>query len=539
MSTAIDILKSTTYFHDASETFLEELAKRMIPMDVEEGHVFIEESEPMTTMLILEEGALIRSKLAVQKEDFKELRSSVKHLKGSIVKDTTHSVIVDEITGRGKITGLLHNMNKEGEISFAYATVSSKGPRTKVWVLSGDDFKAAVAANPEHAFEALHALARELRSGSKSLQGLLQKARASATAEASNVGGVVLRCLCYDTSLWVKDGFQPVIDEFNKANAGQYHIIMDYTAERLSEQSATYAVGYDCVCLFVNDTANGTAIHTLSLLGVKMIAMRCAGFDRVDARAALAYNMTVARVPAYSPYAVAEHGIALLMALNRKIVKASNRVKMANFALDGGLMGMDIYNKTVGVMGTGKIGQILCNIIKGFGAKLICFDVYESNEVKAMGGTYVTQDELYAQSDVIFLMMPLFPSTRHTINDSSISKMKKGVILINTSRGGLVDTEAALRGLKNGTISGLGMDVYENEGDYFFQDWSAKTVEDPVLTSLLGETNVILTAHQAFFTKEAVSNIVATTLENMLEYMKGSTGLNHPNNCLPKTEIPK
>jgi D-lactate dehydrogenase len=538
MSTAIDILKATTYFHDASDSFLQELSKRMIPMEVEDGHIFIEESEPMTIMLIVEEGTLVRTKLAIDKENLQAVRTSMKQLKSSIAQ-STESVLIDEITGRGTITGMLHNLNKEGEISMAYATVSSKGPKTKVWVLSGDDFKAAVAANPEHTFEALHALARELRTGSKSLQGLLQKARATGTAAVEKDGSIILRCLCYDTTGWVKEGFQPVLDAFNQEHKGTYKILMDYTSERLSDQSATYAVGYDCICLFVNDVASNAAIHTLSLLGVKMIAMRCAGFDRVDTRTALAHHMTVVRVPAYSPYAVAEHGIALLMALNRKVVKASNRVSMANFALDGGLMGMDIHGKTVGVMGTGKIGQILCTIIKGFGAKLICYDVYESKEVKEMGGTYVTQDELFAQSDVIFLMMPLFPSTHHTINDTSISKMKKGVLLINTSRGGLIDTAAALRGLKSGTIAGLGIDVYENEGDYFFQDWSAKTIEDPILTSLLGETNVILTAHQAFFTKEAVDNIVATTVENMKDYMKGMTGFNHPNNCLPKPETPK
>lgn len=223
---------------------------------------------------------------------------------------------------------------------------------------------------------------------------------------------------------------------------------MEYTTERLSEQSATFAAGYDAVCLFVNDDASEKILQTLSLLGVSMIAMRCAGFDRVNLKAATAFQMTVARVPAYSPYAVAEMAIALLLAVNRKIAKASARVKMANFSLDAGLMGKDIHGKTVGVMGTGKIGQILCDIVLGFGVKLICYDVYESDEVKQKGGVYVSKEELYQQSDFIFLMMPLLKPTYHTINDEAISQMKKGVILINTSRGGLVDAKSLLKGLR-------------------------------------------------------------------------------------------
>lgn len=211
---------------------------------------------------------------------------------------------------------------------------------------------------------------------------------------------------------WVVDNFKPAVEAFNKEHEqsdSKYHITMDYTTERLCEQSATYAAGYDAVCLFVNDSANAATIKTLSALGVKMIANRCAGFDRVDTKAALAYNITLARVPAYSPYAVAEFAISLLMGVNRKIARASARVKMANFSLDAGLMGIDVHGKTVGVMGTGKIGQILCEIIKGFGAKLICYDVYEADVIKQMGGTYVTQDEIYAQSDILFLMSKYIP----------------------------------------------------------------------------------------------------------------------------------
>lgn len=272
-----------------------------------------------------------------------------------------------------------------------------------------------------------------------------------------------------------------------------------------------------------------------------MIAMRCAGFDRVDTNAARAHGLTVVRVPAYSPYAVAEHAVSLLMAVNRKITIASTRVKMANFTLDQSLIGMDIYGKNVGIMGTGKIGQILCSIIKGFGANILCYDVFENDTVKELGGVYVTQDEIFEKSDVLFLMMPLLPATKHTINMKILPKLKKGVLLINTARGGLVDTKALIAGLQSGQIGGVGLDVFENEQEYFFQDWSAKAIEDTDLTSLLGNNKVVLTAHQAFFTQEAVDKIVGTTLENIKEWKEGGVGQKHSNNCifLKSSEVKK
>lgn len=186
-------------------------------------------------------------------------------------------------------------------------------------------------------------------------------------------------------------------------------------------------------------------------------------------------------------------------------------------------------------MGTGTIGAILCNIILGFGANLICYDVIENDDIKKAGGKYVSKDEIFAQSDVLFLMMPLLPATKHTINDSVLPKLKKGMILINTSRGALIETKSLLKGLRSGTISGVGMDVYENEQQYFFQDWSAKNIEDPNLLALLGQPGVVLTAHQAFFTKEAIDKITSTTIGNLRDFKKGMTGTDHPNNCIPNT----
>lgn len=512
----------------------------MVPFEAEKGHIFVEEGQVLNQILILEEGSLVRSKLAVSAEELPAMKSSMRHLSvtSKFEQIVQNSVTIDKLEGRGRVTGMLHSCQEDIK---AYATVSADTP-SKVWLLEGADFRATVSNNPKHCLDVLAALARELRVGSKSLRGLIQKVKQQTSGGADDSGGAknVLKVLCYDTTSWVSQGFKPAVTAFNAAQVKEHgdaavEIQMDFTTERLSEQSATYAAGYSAVCLFVNDSASEKVVQTLSLMGVDMIAMRCAGFDRVDTKAATAYGLTVARVPAYSPYAVAEMAVALLMAVNRKIARASARVKMSNFTLDAGLMGMDIHGKTVGIMGTGMIGQILCKIMLGFGAALICYDVHESDQVKAAGGTYVSKEEIYARSDIIFLMMPLLKPTYHVINEEAIKQMKEGVLLINTSRGGLVDTKALLKGIRDGVIGGVGMDVYENEEAYFFQDWSARHIQDQDLLALIGENNVIMTAHQAFFTKEAVDKIVATTLENLSDYSMGKTGQSHPNNCLPTT----
>jgi D-lactate dehydrogenase len=512
----------------------------VVPVTAKKGHVFIEEGENMTKILIIEEGTLVRTKLSLHDDD--KATADVKDLSASM-QLVDLSVTVDQLEGRGRVSGLLHTF-KTSETP-AFATVSVSSDTAKVWILDAEDFRSVVSTVPQHCLDVLGALARELREGSKSLRGLMQQVqktnRGSGGKDASKN---MLSVLCYDTTSWVSDGFQPAIAAFNEQQKMEHgedamEIDMHFTSERLSEESATYAAGHHAVCLFVNDSASEQIIRTLSLLGVKMIAMRCAGFDRVDLRAATAYGLTVARVPAYSPYAVAEMAVALLMAVNRKIARASARIKMANFALDAGLMGMDIFGKTVGIMGTGKIGQILCQIMSGFGAKIICFDVFESPDVKAMGATYVTKDEIFAQSDVIFLMMPLLPPTYHTINETTIRQMKKGVLLINTSRGGLVDTKALLKGIREGIVSGVGIDVYEYEQAYFFQDWSAKSIQDEDLLALIGETNVVMTAHQAFFTKEAVTSIIDTTVQNLKYYYDGKTGFFSPEQLLAGASLTK
>lgn len=533
---AVALLKDTTWLSAASDDFINALAELMVPIDAKDGHIFVTEGHPIHSFMIVESGTLARTKLAVDEGQVESFRASIRSLRQSMVANALdkHSVLIDTIEGRGRITGLLHNFQEGAK---AYATVTARGS-VLVWMVSGDSFRDLLEANPPYMMECLVSLAHELRSGSKSLATLLRNIKGDHRGGKDDDKGERLRVLCYDATSWVTDSFKPAIETFNQESL-ECQLEFEFTTERLGPNSATYAAGYEAVCTFVNDTADADTMQTLSRLGVKMIAQRAAGFDRIDTKAARAYGLTVARVPAYSPYAVAEMAISLLLAVNRKIAKASMRVKMANFTLDAGLMGMDLYGKTIGVMGTGKIGQILCNIILGFGANLICYDVYQSDEVKKAGGKYVSKEEILTTSDVLFLMMPLLPATHHTINDETLKQLKPGVILINTSRGGLVNTKSLLKGLQSGKIAGCGMDVYENEQEYFFQDWSARHIKDPDLLALLGENNLVLTAHQAFFTKEAVDKIVSTTIENLRDFKKGMTGMSHPNNCIPPVEDPK
>jgi D-lactate dehydrogenase len=276
-----------------------------------------------------------------------------------------YAVPVDTIEGRGCVTGLLHNMSNDNK---AYATVTAKD-KAVVWTMKGGDFRAVIGSEMDFMWQILDSMADELRSGSKSLRTLMLNLRTNqkkhGDASASADGRDYLRVLVYDTTSWVSEAFKPAIEAYNQEHSApsDFHLEVDFTSERLGPHSATYAAGYEAICTFVNDTADADTMQTMSRLGVKMIAQRAAGFDRIDTKAARAYGMTVARVPAYSPYAVAEMAIALLMAVNRKTSKASSRVKMANFTLDAGLMGMDIHGKNVGVMGTGKYVIIVVTYI--------------------------------------------------------------------------------------------------------------------------------------------------------------------------------
>ena len=285
----------------------------------------------------------------------------------------------------------------------------------------------------------------------------------------------------------------------------------------------TVTEGTDVVCVFVNDKVTREVIEVLAGKGVKMIALRCAGFNGVDLKAAADHGIVVARVPAYSPYAVAEHAVTLAMALNRRIPQANRRVRDMNFTLDG-LVGFDMHGKTVGLIGTGKIGKIAGQIFKGFGTRVIMWDPYPDKVwAEEQGLEYVTLSEIGRKADIVSLHVPLFPETEHIINELVLKELKKGVIIINVSRGALIDTKALIESLKEGHVAGVGLDVYEEEEGKFFEDLSGEVMTDDVLARLLTFPNVIVTAHQAFLTAEALGEIARVTTENVLAFQAGES----------------
>lgn len=300
---------------------------------------------------------------------------------------------------------------------------------------------------------------------------------------------------------------------FEKANQSYRHVII-YFEHSLTVATCHSAYGFDAVCIFVNDELDASILLALKENGTSLVVLRSAGFNQVDIKAAEKLGVTVARVPVYSPHGVAEHAVALILSLNRKIHRAYNRIREGNYSLEG-LLGFEIYQKTVGVVGTGKIGVAFANIMAGFGAKVIAYDPVQNSQNNLQ---YVTLDELFVQSDIISLHLPLTPDTKHLINEKTLQIMKKGVMIINTSRGGLIDTKAVIAGLKSSQIGYLGLDVYEEEADLFFEDLSGHILQDDTFARLLTFPNVIITGHQAFFTKTALQTIAETTLKNVEDY---------------------
>jgi len=305
---------------------------------------------------------------------------------------------------------------------------------------------------------------------------------------------------------------------FDAANREAGHELSYFEAP-LRAETAVLAGDAQAVCAFVNDTLDRAVLEKLADQGIRLVTLRSAGFNHVDLEAAEALGITVARVPAYSPHAVAEHTLALVLALNRRIHKAHNRVRENNFNLDG-LIGFDLNEKTVGIIGTGQIGAITAGIFQGFNCRVIAYDVAPDPDCEARGIAYVDLDTLFAQSDIISLHCPLTPQTRHLIGTEAIAKMKPGVMIANTSRGAVIDTPAVLEALKDGRIGALALDVYEEEGDLFFRDLSNDILSDDVFARLLTFPNVLITGHQAFFTHEALTNIAETTLGNVTSFEK-------------------
>ncbi len=315
-----------------------------------------------------------------------------------------------------------------------------------------------------------------------------------------------MRTLMFNTKRYDRQSF----DETNLRHGHQ----LEFLEARLDPRTADLAAGFAAVCIFVNDDAGKESIERLGALGVKVIALRCAGYNNVDLDAAAAAGITVVRVPAYSPEAVAEHTLALILALDRHVHRAYLRVRDGNFALDG-LLGNGLHGATAGVVGTGRIGHLVARLLVAFGCRVFAHDPVVDEQLVAAGVDYVPRDELLRRSEIIALTCPLTSETFHVVNEAAIATMQDGVMIVNTGRGALVDTAAVIAGLKSGRIGSLGLDVYEEEAPLFFEDRSTEVITDDVFTRLLTFPNVLLTAHQAFFTRPALRAIAETTLSNL------------------------
>jgi len=310
---------------------------------------------------------------------------------------------------------------------------------------------------------------------------------------------------------------KPYDRKFLEAANSVHRHDLTFFEPRLNHETTALAAGFPAVCVFVNDQLDETTLSELAHNGTRLLALRCAGFNNVDLTAVQDLGLTVVRVPAYSPYAVAEHTIALILALNRKIHRAYNRVRDGNFALEG-MLGFDIHGKTAGIIGTGEIGAVVARILKGFGCHLLAYDLAPNPACVDLGANYVSLEKLLSESDIVTLHCPLTPDTHHLIDNRSLHKIKPGAMLVNTSRGAVIDTQAVVDSLKSDRLGSLGIDVYEEEADLFFEDLSSEVIHDDVLARLLTFPNVIVTGHQAFFTREALEQIAETTLCNIAEF---------------------
>ncbi len=312
--------------------------------------------------------------------------------------------------------------------------------------------------------------------------------------------------------------------EFLTAECAEAHELV-FLEHRLDHMSAALAAGCEAACIFVNDLADAARLQGLARLGIRALALRSAGFNHVNLAAAAQLGIRVARVPAYSPHAVAEHTLALILAINRKIHRAYNRVRDGNFALDG-LLGFDLHGKTAGIIGTGKIGAIVARILQGFGCEVLLHDPIVNPACVAQGGSYVPLGALLERSHIVSLHCPLTAGNHHLVDARALSRMRDGVLLVNTSRGALLDTRAVIAALKSGRIGALALDVYEEEGPLFFEDRSAEVLGDDVFARLLTFPNVLITGHQAFFTREALQGIARTTRRNLDDFSRGGAVAN-------------
>eukprot|EP01100_Stratorugosa_tubuloviscum_P012767 TRINITY_DN6160_c0_g1_i2.p1 TRINITY_DN6160_c0_g1~~TRINITY_DN6160_c0_g1_i2.p1 ORF type:complete len:512 (+),score=254.07 TRINITY_DN6160_c0_g1_i2:51-1586(+) len=503
----IETIKQFEYFKNLSNEALEIFIKNLSTNVLKKNEVLVREKEPQNRIFLVESGELRRVKANPNNSTTTSASTST----SSSTSTTSEGIIVGHVKPF-ECCGLLHAFN----VDPAFATIEVISEQATIFSIEATKFVELFNSNQTFSNAMFSSLALELRKQSKIVRTLQLQ-------NSNQLQDSRLKICFFDSREWVVSSFQSELQKLS------FDFVFKFVPEKLSIETASIANGFDVVCVFVNDFVGSEVVKALSSYGVKLIALRCAGFDNVDIEMAETLGITVVRVPAYSPYAVAEHAIAMLLALNRRLHKAYARTREGNFSLDG-LLGFDFYGKTVGVIGTGKIGQCLVNICLGFGCRVICYDIFQApcllnrEDVK-----YVDLDTLFRESHLISLHAPLTSSTHHMINNESIQKMRKGVFIVNTSRGGLVDTSALITAIESGHIGAAALDVYEGEKQYFFKDCSNETIADPILKKLLSFSNVLVTGHQAFFTQEALSNIANTTLNNIIDWQKGNHGRNHKN----------
>ncbi len=334
------------------------------------------------------------------------------------------------------------------------------------------------------------------------------------------------RIAFFGTKKYDQDVFTQVNDSIDAQGLHPYEFELKFYKAHPTMDNVMLVQGATAVCVFVNDPMTADIIQEMGRLGVKLIALRCAGYNNVDVTAAKAAGIRVVRVPAYSPHAIAEFTLGLILSVNRHIPRATSRTRDGNFSLQG-LMGFDLYEKTIGIIGTGKIAKVLIELLQGFGMRILGYDPYPDNAFAAKNGLeYTDLDTLLHEADIITLHCPLTKENHYMINSETIAKMKQGVMIVNTGRGGLIDTDALIEGLKSRHVGSAALDVYEEEGDYFYEDISDNIIEDDTLARLLSFNNVLLTSHQAFFTREALTNIATTTLQNVKDFVEGKELIN-------------
>jgi len=472
----LEVLEKVDCFSSLDTATLRHLQEEMKLLVYEAGAVICREGETGRRMFVVRSGSIVVSMLGEHK-----------------------TPVVIATLRPGEITGVMSLFDEK--VRSATLTAST---RTEVWALEHGTFQHLLERHPPMAQALLAHLCRLVR------------------RETVNVAQLLSRSSDRRVKVAIFDSKPYTELTFKQRN--RFDFALHFFENRLSLESAAMAAGFKAICVFVNDCLDKKVIEQLQNLGVELIALRCAGYNNVDLQACGRYGLSVVRVPAYSPYAVAEHAVGLMLALNRRIHHAHNRVREGNFSLNG-LVGFDMHGKTAGVVGTGKIGKCLVSILAGFGCRILAYDVRPDRETAARPGVeYVSLERIFSDSDIISLHAPLIPATRHMINAEAIAKMKRGVMLINTSRGALIDTRALVNGLKSGRIGYAGLDVYEEESEYFFEDRSDRVITDDVLARLTTFHNVIVTSHQAFLTTEALNKIADITLESIQQFMSGKRG---------------